>query len=111
MRTDKLEPTASRRENNCAAWGRGAARHTGEAREVKEMLLAMARTAESVSARDQRSADQMSEVTERLKAIATLEDLTEIRASIDNSAAELKTSIDRMTEEGKEVLDHLKKQV
>jgi len=64
-----------------------------------------------VSARDQRSAGQMSAVTERLRAIATLEDLTEIRASIDKSAAELKTSIDRMTEEGKEVLDRLKKQV
>jgi diguanylate cyclase (GGDEF)-like protein len=93
-------------------WGRGAARHyQGKAREVKEMLLTMARTAESVSARDQRSAGQMSAVTERLKAIATLEDLTQIRASIDQSAAELKTSIDRMTEEGKGVLDHLKKQV
>src|SRR5208282_6033196 len=91
---------------------RGAARHyQGKAREVKEMLLTMARTAESVSARDQRSAGQMSAVTERLRAIATLEDLTEIRASIDKSAADLKLSIDRMTEEGKEVLDHLKKQV
>jgi len=62
------------------------------------MLLTMARTAESVSARDQRSAEQMSAVTERLRAIATLEDLTEIRTSIDISAAELKTSIDRMTD-------------
>lgn len=93
-------------------WGRGAARHyQKKARDVKEMLLTMAHTAESVSARDQRCASQMSAVTERLKAIATLDDLTEIRTSIDKSAAELKTSIDRMTEEGKETLEHLKKQV
>ena len=72
---------------------------------MKELLLVMARTAESASARDQRCAGQMSEVTEGLKAIASLEDLTEIRASIEKSATELKTSIDRMTAEGKAVLD------
>ena len=75
---------------------------------MKELLLVMARTAESVSARDQRCAGQMSAVTERLKAIASLEDLTEIRASIEKSATELKTSIDRMTAEGKEALEHLR---
>ncbi len=112
MRADKLAAHGEQTREQLRDWGRDAARHyQGKAREVKEILLTLARTAESVSARDQRSAGQMSEVTERLKAIATLEDLTEIRASIDKSAAELKTSIDRMTEEGKEVLDHLKKQV
>ena len=112
MRPDKLAAHGEQTREQLRAWGRDAARHyQGKAREVKELLLTMARTAESVSARDQRSAGQMSAVTERLRAIATLEDLTEIRASIDKSAAELKTSIDRMTEEGKEVLDHLKRQV
>jgi diguanylate cyclase (GGDEF)-like protein len=112
MGIEKLAAHGEQTREHLRAWGRGAARHyQGKAREVKEMLLTMARTAESVSARDQRSAGQMSAVTARLRAIATLEDLTEIRASIDISAAELKTSIDRMTEEGREVLDHLKKQV
>ncbi len=93
-------------------WSRGAAKHYQQkASEVKGLLLAMARTAESVSARDQRSAAQMSEVTHRLKAIASLDDLTEIRASIEKSAAELKTSIDRMSAEGKAVLDQLREQV
>ncbi len=93
-------------------WGHGVSRHyQAEARKVKEILLTMARTAESVSARDQRSASQMNAVTERLRAIATLEDLTEIRALIDKSTAELKNSIDRMTEEGKEVLERLRQQV
>jgi diguanylate cyclase (GGDEF)-like protein len=93
-------------------WGTGTARHYQQkACEVKEMLLMMARTAESVGTRDQRCAGQMTEVTERLKAIASLDDLTEIRASIEKSAAELKSSIDRMTVEGKAVLDQLKEQV
>lgn len=94
------------------AWGRDTARHyQARAREVKEMLLTMAQTAESVSARDQRCAGQMSAVTQRLKTIATLEDLTEVRASLVESAAELKASIERMTEEGRKVLDRLRRQV
>jgi diguanylate cyclase (GGDEF)-like protein len=112
MRCEKLAAHGEKTRENLRVWGRAAARHyEGKAQEVKAMLLTVAHTAESVSARDQRSAGQMSAVTERLRAIATLEDLTEIRASIELSAADLKTSIDRMTEEGKEVLDHLKKQV
>ena len=109
---EKLRANGQQAREHLCDWGHGSARHYQvKAREVKEMLLTMARTAESVSTRDQRCAGQMNAVTERLKAIATLDDLTEIRASIDQSAAELKTSIERMTEEGKKVLDHLRKQV
>ncbi len=93
-------------------WGRRTARHYQQkSDEVKELLIVMAGTAESVGARDQRCAGQIHEVTERLTAIASLDDLTEIRASIEKSAAELKTSIDRMTEEGKAAIDRLQEQV
>ncbi|HUA99392.1 MAG TPA: GGDEF domain-containing protein [Terracidiphilus sp.] len=93
-------------------WGRSTARHYQEKTcEVKDLLLVMAQTAQSVGSRDQRCAGRMNEVTDRLKAIASLEDLTEIRASIVKSAAELKTSIDRMAEEGKAAVDQLRKQV
>jgi diguanylate cyclase (GGDEF)-like protein len=93
-------------------WGRLAAMHyqkqTGE---VKEILLMMARTAESVGERDQRCAAQITDVTTRLKNIANLEDLTAIRESIKQSATELKSSVDRMTTEGKAAIDQLKKEV
>jgi diguanylate cyclase (GGDEF)-like protein len=93
-------------------WGRRTARHYRQkSEEVKELLIVMARTAESVGARDQRCAGQIHEVTARLTAIASLDDLTQIRASIEKSAAELKTSIDRMTEEGKAAIDRLQAQV
>jgi len=93
-------------------WGRNTARHYQQkADEIKGLLIVMARTAESVGARDQRCAKQISEVTARLREVASLEDLTEIRATIERSASELKTSIDRMTVEGKEALDQLREQV
>src|SRR6266567_2678555 len=94
------------------SWGRSTARHYQQkAAEVKEILLAMARTAESVGARDQRCARQLHEVTANLKSIASLEDISQIRTSIEKSASDLKGSIDRMTAEGKAVLDRLQAQV
>ena len=50
-------------------------------------------------------------MTTRLRKIANLEDLTEIRASIESSAAELRISIDRMTAEGKQAIDQLRAEV
>lgn len=93
-------------------WGRRTAAHYKEkTAEIKDLLLVMARTAESVGERDHRCAGQISEVTTRLKTIATLEDLSEIRSSIVKSAAELKTSLDRMEVEGKQAIAQLKAEV
>lgn len=93
-------------------WGKQTASHyRKQTTEIKEMLIVMSRTAESVGERDQRAAGQMHDVTTRLEKIATLEDLSQIRASIEKSAGELKTSIDRMTAEGKAAIEELKGQV
>ncbi len=107
-----IKETESGVREHLHGWGRLTAMHyqkqTGE---VKEILLMMARTAESVGERDQRCAAQITEVTKRLKGIANLEDLTAIRESIKQSATDLKGSIDRMTSEGKAAIDQLKKEV
>jgi diguanylate cyclase (GGDEF)-like protein len=94
------------------SWGwRTAMHYRQQTSEVKEILLVMARTAESVGERDQRCAQQITAVTTRLKGIANLEDLTEIRESIKQNASELKTSIDRMTAEGNAAIDKLKAEI
>jgi diguanylate cyclase (GGDEF)-like protein len=112
MEADALARTEGKVRDELRGWGRGAARHYQQkAREVKEMLLSMASTAESVSARDEQCAGQMNAVTDRLQTIASLDDLTEIRASVESSAAELKASIGRMVAEGKTVLAKLRGQV
>ena len=112
MTRETIEATQRGAQEQLRDWGLGTARHYREkANEVKELLLLMAHAAEGVGARDQRCAGQMSQVTERLKRIASLDDLTEIRASIEKSAAELKSSIARMTEESKAAAEVLRKQV
>jgi diguanylate cyclase (GGDEF)-like protein len=112
MSCEAVEATDRGVQEELRGWGRSTALHyrqtTGE---VKELLIVMARTAESVGERDQRCAGQINEVTDRLKKVACLEDLTEIRASIQQSAAELKSSIDRMAAEGKAAVEQLQKEV
>ena len=109
---ETVQSTEKKVQEQLQDWGKKTASHyrkqTGE---VKELLIVMARTAESVGERDQRCAGQMNDVTTRLKTIASLEDLTQIRSSIEKSAADLKTSIDRMTAEGKAAIEELKAEV
>ena len=112
MSREAVAATEKNVQEQLQGWGRRTARHYREKTgEVKELLIVMAHTAESVGARDQRCAGQINEVTARLTRIASLDNLTEIRSSIEKSAAELKTSIDRMTEEGKAALDQLRSEV
>jgi diguanylate cyclase (GGDEF)-like protein len=112
MSAGAIQATDNAAQEHLRDWGRGTARHYQEKTgEVKELLIVMARTGESVGARDERCAGQISEVTARLESIASLEDLTEIRASIEKSAAELKTSIDKMAEEGKAAVEQLRQEV
>lgn len=93
-------------------WGRRAASHyRAKAGEVKEILLAMARTTESVGQRDARYAQRFEEMTHKLNRIACLDDISAIRTSIQNSAAELKESIERMAAEGRAVLEQMQAQV
>jgi diguanylate cyclase (GGDEF)-like protein len=93
-------------------WGKRTALHYRQkADEVKGILIVMANTAESVGERDQRCAQQITDVTDRLRKVADLDDLSLIRLSIESSAADLKTSIDRMTSEGKAAIAQLRAEV
>jgi diguanylate cyclase (GGDEF)-like protein len=109
---ESAEATQATVEGHLQDWGRRTAAHYRQkTAEVRELLLAMARTAESVGERDQRAAGQITEVTTQLKTIACLDDLTEIRSSIERSAADLKTSVDRMAAEGRQAIAQLKAEV
>lgn len=109
---EMLETSQTAIQEQLQVWGaRTASHYRQKTAEVKELLIVMARTAESVGERDQRCAGQISEVTTRLQTIASLEDLTQIRSSIERSAADLKTSLDRMAAEGKQAIAQLRAEV
>ena len=94
------------------SWSAKTAQHyERKAGEVKDLLLVMARTAESLGHKDDRYARQLDAVTSKLETIADLDDVTRIRASVESSARELKNSVAKMSAESKAVIDHLRAEV
>jgi len=93
-------------------WGGRAADYCkSKTSEVKELLIALARTAESMGQRDLRYSGQLMEFTRQLEAISDLEDLGQVRASLVRKAIELKGCVDQMAEENREAITVLKAEV
>jgi diguanylate cyclase (GGDEF)-like protein len=113
----KSTPEGLRRTNDQVGeqlqhWGgRTVEYFRNKANEVKELLIALARTAESVAERDHHHADQFTQLTNRLQTIANLEDLTQMRTSLVESATELKTCVDKMVQDRRESMVQLQAQV
>ncbi|MBL8291856.1 MAG: GGDEF domain-containing protein [Bryobacterales bacterium] len=79
--------------------------------EVKELLMMMAATAESVSERDNRYASQFDGLTKRLHQIADLNDITKLRSSLLQSVTELKTGVEQMAKDSKAAVQQLRTEV
>jgi diguanylate cyclase (GGDEF)-like protein len=93
-------------------WGARTETHfKGMADEVKELLLALAKTAESVGTRDQGYSSKFNDLTGRLEQIARLDDLTQIRVSLVERVKELKTSVEQMTAENRQLVAQLRAEV
>ena len=103
-----MQETRDKVEKQLQQWGSHTAEYFKQkTNEVKELLIVLARTAESVGARDQKYASQFTQLTSRLQTIADLEDITQIRTSLVQNAAELKNCVDQMTREGRESVSKL----
>jgi len=71
----------------------------GRTAEVKELMMVLASTAESVGERDQRYAARFSELTSNLQTTASLDDLSQMRASVLKNAGVMRNCIEQMTRE------------
>jgi diguanylate cyclase (GGDEF)-like protein len=90
---------------------RGAEFFKTKGDDIKELLLVLASTAESIGERDQRYARHFSEFTTRLQKVADLEDLTQVRASLMQRATELKGYVDQMAEDSNQSVVQLRAQL
>ena len=79
--------------------------------DVKELMIVLARTAESVGERDKRYAENLNQLTANLRTIANLEDLTQVRATLVKKASELKTCVDQMAQDNQKLVVQLKGEV
>jgi diguanylate cyclase (GGDEF)-like protein len=107
-----IKQTQIQAEQQLSRWGSLTAEHLkAKADEVKDLLMILARTAESVGERDQRYSSQFAALTTDLKAIANLDDLTQVRSSLVRKAAELKNCVDQMAQDGRQSLAQLRTKV
>jgi diguanylate cyclase len=107
-----LRATEQKVEEHLEEWGESSAAYLkAKAHDVKELLLAVARTAQSIGDRDNHYASQLNAFTSRLHNIGDLEDLTQIRASLVAGATELKVYVDQMTQDSNSLVKQLKTEV
>lgn len=93
-------------------WGENAAAYFREkTNEVKDLLLEVARSAGSLGERDQRYVRQFADFAAHLQSIADLEDFTQMRASLVQSATEMRSCVDNMSQESIKSVAQLQAQV
>lgn len=103
-----LGPTVSEADKALRIWGERASGYFKlKASEVRELMLVVAQAAESVGEQDQRYSSEFSSLTERLQAIANLEDLTDLRGALTANVAELKKCIAQMTKDSSDSVKRL----
>jgi diguanylate cyclase (GGDEF)-like protein len=99
-------------EDYLERWGTRSSDYLrAKANDAKELLLALARTGQSICERDKRYSTQFTELTTRLKTIANLDDLTQIRTSLVRGAGELKLFVDRMNQDSRLLVEQLQMEV
>ena len=109
---ESVKRTEDQVEVQLDEWGTRTSAHFKEqADEVKELLVALAKTAESVVSRDEGYSDKFSHLTGRLERIANLNDLTQIRSSLVEQVGELKTTVDQMTQDSRQLVAQLRAEV
>jgi diguanylate cyclase (GGDEF)-like protein len=107
-----LKETEIRVEAQLQQWGDRAAEYfKAKANDVKELLIVLARTSESLGERDQRYATRFTQFRQRLEMVANLEDLTHVRASLVQQAGEMKACVDQMAQESKKSVAALQAEV
>ncbi len=109
---ESIQWAQSQVEIQLQEWGNRTADHLkAKADEVKELLIALAKTAEAVGDRNQSYTGQFKDLTARLEKIGNLDDLTQIRSSLVQRVTELKTSVDQMTRDSQNLVTQLQAEV
>jgi diguanylate cyclase len=107
-----IRATEQKVEEQLEEWGECSAEYLKtKAEDIKELLLAVVHTAQSIDDRDRQYADQLAQFSAHLQSVASLEDLTEIRASLMAGAKELKTYVESMAKDSNSLVRQLKTEV
>ena len=112
LSVESVEHTGQKVVEELEDWGeRAAAYYKKKAAEAREIMVTLAQTAEVIAERDSRYAGQFGDLTGTLKAIANLDDLSQIRQSILLSASKLSSYVERLTQENEKSVRHLRSEL
>ena len=104
-----VRATEKHAEEQLHQWGERTAEYfKAKANDIKDLLLLLARTSESMGERDQRYTKHFTEFSTRLQTIADLEDLAQIRTCLMQRATELKHCVDQMAQDSNKSLAQLR---
>lgn len=113
------EPTSAcvkkcetRIQSDIQGWGKCVADDSKmKAKEIREFLLSLAKTAEKIGNRDKNHTIQLSRLKGDLERIGDLNDLSRIQAKLRQHVSDLKLSVEQMAREGKNLVAELKNEV
>jgi diguanylate cyclase len=107
-----VEEVGDELTNQLSQWAKYTAEHLRrKAEEVKDLLMVLAGTAESFGDRDQRYAAQLNNFAARLRTVADLEDLSQVRSSLMQAANDLKTHVDAMERDSQQAITQLQNRI
>ncbi len=106
---ETVAETGKQVEAELKKWGESASGYFQQtAHDVKEIMLTMAETTQSLGERDQRYAKQFEEFAGQLAAIGSLGDIAKVRQSLGKSAQLLKSCVERMVQEGEQSVSKIR---
>ncbi len=109
---EQVGVTGRRLEQEVAGWGdRASEYYRQKADEIREIMLTMTEAARSVSERDQQYKTRFGDVSARLQTIGNLDDLSQIRSLVKQSATDLRSCVDRMVADGAQTNARLQAQL
>jgi diguanylate cyclase (GGDEF)-like protein len=105
---ESLRATETHVETVLEEWGEQTAEHfKAKADEVKDLLITLAKAADSAGNNSQSHSSQFTDIIFRLEQIGDLDDLTQMRSSIVRRVAEFKQSVNKMVQENQKSIAQL----
>ena len=109
---ESVKQAAIEFEANLALWSKRAlAEADAKDNEIKELILALANTADTVATRGKEHTSQFGTLTGHLERIGNLSDIAQIRIAIVQRVAELRSSIEQLNQTNRQVVSELQTKV
>jgi len=108
----QIRETQTEAESHLQRWAQRTSDYfCAKTAEVKEIMILLVRATEQLGERDMRNTSQLNELTRCFETIANLEDLQQVRRSIEQTTSHLRNCVNRMEQESKQSIAKLQQEL